>query len=331
MRRPEYSRRRIRLRVNGGCGTMKFELRDLECFLRVVEHRSFGRAAAALGITQPAVSRRIAGLERGLGVALFSRAHPQIELTVSGESLWREASAVLAQAAIAQRVLHQASRGSKGYLRIGTRSGARYVLIPEAIRRLRLDYPEISITLGDPMLPFKLEQVREGTFDVGFVRGPVDLRDGFNAEQLRSDPLVVALPDRHRLAGKSMVGVRELAMERFVEFALHRGFGSKALVRGVCAAAGFIPNVVQEAETVDVLVTSVAAGIGIALMYDASRELAVPGVVYRPLRHERKMVPMYAVWRARDPNPMIAPFVRHLKEAAKSLDAPAPPQRRASH
>jgi DNA-binding transcriptional LysR family regulator len=309
---------------------MKFELRDLECFLAVVEHRSFGRAAAALGTTQPAVSRRIAGLERGLGVSLFSRARPQIELTPPGESLAREAPAVLAQAAIAQRVLHEASNGSKGHLRIGTRSGARYVLIPEAIRRLRMEYPEISITLGDPMLSFKLEQVREGTFDLAFVRGPVDLRDGFTAEQVRSDPLVVAVPDRHRLAAKAVVDMRDLATERFVEFALRRGFGSKALVRGVCAAAGFIPNVVQEVETVDMLVTCVAAGIGIALMYDASRELAIPGVAYRPLRQERKMVPMYAVWRASDTNPMIAPFVRHLKEAAKSLDAPAPPPRRAS-
>ena len=308
---------------------MKFELRDLECFLGVVEHRSFGRAAAALGMTQPALSRRIAGLERGLGVSLFSRARSQIELTPPGESLAREAPAVLAQAAIAQRVLQEASHGSKGHLRIGTRSAARFALIPAAIRRLRLEYPEISITLGDPMLPFKLEQVREGRFDLAFVRGPVDLRDGFNAEQLRNDPLVVALPERHRLAGRSVIELRDLATERFVEFALQRGYGSKALVRGVCAAAGFIPNVVQEVETADMLVICVAAGIGIGLTYDASRELAVPGVVYRPLRQERKTVPMYAVWRAHDANPMIAPFVRHLKEAAKLLDAPAVPQRRA--
>src|ERR1700676_3634855 len=107
---------------------MKFELRDLECFLGVVEHRSFGRAAAALGMTQPALSRRIAGLERGLGVSLFSRARSQIELTPPGERLAREAPAVLAQAAIAQRVLQEASHGSKGHLRIGTRSAARFAL-----------------------------------------------------------------------------------------------------------------------------------------------------------------------------------------------------------
>jgi DNA-binding transcriptional LysR family regulator len=130
------------------------------------------------------------------------------------------------------------------------------------------------------------------------------------------------LPEGHRLAGESVVDVANLAGERFVEIALHRGYGSKALARGVCAAAGFLPKVVQVVETLDMLVMCVAAGIGIALTYDASRELPVPGVVYRPLRPKQKTIALYAVWRAEDKNPAIAPFVRYLTEAAQALHAP---------
>jgi DNA-binding transcriptional LysR family regulator len=192
----------------------------------------------------------------------------------------------------------------------------------EAIRHFRAEYPEVSITLSDPLRPFQFEQLQKGEFDVAVMRGPVDLRQGLCGERLRSDPLVVALPEGHRLARKSVVDVADLAQEPFVEIALHRGYGTKELVRGVCAAAGLLPNVVQEVETVDMLVMCVAAGVGIALIYDAGRELPMPGIVYRPLRPNQETIALYAVWRAGDKNTAIAPFVRNLKDAAESLDDP---------
>jgi DNA-binding transcriptional LysR family regulator len=297
-----------------------FELRDLECFMEIVEHRSFGRAAAALGMTQPALSRRIGALERGLGMPLFSREHRQIELTVAGEVFAREAIGVLAQAAIAQRVLREASRGSKGHLKVGTRSSSRYVVIPEAIRRLRATYPDVSVTLSDPLMGLHIEHLRKGAFDLTVVRGPVNLDGGLRSERLRGDPLVVALPRGHRFASASVVDIAQLSEEPFVEIALYRAYGYKELVRGVCANAGFIPNVVQEVDTIETLAMCVSAGIGIALMHDVSRELPVLDVVYRPLRPRQKTIALQAVWRAGDENPVIAPFVRHLKEAAKVYD-----------
>jgi DNA-binding transcriptional LysR family regulator len=299
-----------------------FELRDLECFMGIVEHRSFGRAADALGMTQPGLSRRIAVLERDLGMSLISRARRQIELTAAGDVLAREAIAVLAQAANAARVLRETSHSTKSHLKIGVRSISRYVVIPDAILRLCAAYPDLSVTLSDPVVGPQVEHLRKGAFDLTVVRGPVNLNHGLRNERLRGDPLVVALPDGHHLAGASAIDVAELREEPFVEIALRRAYGYKELVRGVCANAGFIPNVVQEVDTLDTLAMCVAAGIGIALMHDASRELTIPGIVYRPLR-PKKMVTLQAVWRADDMNPMIAPFVHYLKEAAKSYGRPA--------
>src|ERR1700685_2811135 len=88
-----------------------FHLRDLERFMAIVEHRNFGRAAKVLRTTQPGLSRAIAALERHLGTRLFSRARRQIELTAAGELLWREAPALLAHAASAQRVMREAVSG----------------------------------------------------------------------------------------------------------------------------------------------------------------------------------------------------------------------------
>jgi DNA-binding transcriptional LysR family regulator len=295
-----------------------FELRDLERFIAIVEHRNFGRAAAALGIAQPALSRRIGALERNLGAPLFSRARRQIELTPLGDVLVREARAVLAQAAVAGRVLRGAVRGAAGLLRIGTRSSSRYMLIPAAIRALRTSHPEIVVTLTDPLVGRQMEYLRNGTCDMTLVRGPVNLSGGLRSEHLRSDPLVVALPERHPLAARDVVEVRDLVNEPFVEIVWYEAFGYKELVRGVCAREGFVPRVVQEVDTPETLAMSVAAGSGIAIMHDAGRELPIPGIAYRPIDPPQPPVVLQAVWRGDDPNPLIAPFLDALVAAATS-------------
>ena len=295
-----------------------FDLRDLERFLAIVEHRNFSRAAAALGIAQPALSRRISALERSLGACLFSRAHRQIELTPLGDVLVREASAVLAQAAVAGRVLRGAVRGISGHLRIGTRSSSRYTLIPAAIRALRATYSDAVVTLMDPLIGRQVEHLRSGTYDMTVARGPLNLAGGLQSERLRSDPLVVALPELHPLAKRDVVAVRDLVDEPFVEIAWYEAFGYKELVRGVCAREGFVPRVVHEADSIDTLALSVASGSGIALMHDARNELPIRGIAYRPLDPPQPPVELQAVWRATDANPLIAPFLDALIVAATS-------------
>jgi len=301
--------------------------------MAIVEHRNFGRAAAALGIAQPALSRRIGALERSLGAPLFSRARRQIELTPLGEVLVREARAVLAQAAVAGRVLRGAARTVAGHLRVGTRSTARYMLIPAAVRSLRNAYPDAAVTLIDSFIGRQAEYLRDGTFDIAVVRGPMDLAGGLRSERLRSDPLVVALPEQHPLASRDVVAVRELVDEPFVEIAWYEAFGYKELVRGVSAREGFIPRVVQEADSIDTLALSVAAGTGIAFMHDARHELPIAGIAYRPLDPPQSSVDLHAIWRSGDENPLIAPFLDALIAAATgggpSLKGP-PAQREAT-
>lgn len=300
-----------------------FELRDLERFMAIVEHQNFGRAASALGMTQPALSRRIAALESELGAPLFSRERRQIELTPLGELLVREGRAVLAQASLADHAMREAVRGATGHLRIGTRSMARYRLIPEAVRRLRESHPRVAVTVTDPLLGVQLDLLRHGTVDVTVVRGPVDLEDDLSAARLRSDPIVVALPQAHPLSKRDVVEVAELAQETFVEMAPCSSSGLHDVARGIAVRAGFVPRVTQTLDTPDTLAMCVAAEVGIAFMHDASRELVIPGIVYRPLRPQGSTVDLQAVWRADNRNPVIEPFVHYLVAAAQYEHEPA--------
>lgn len=287
--------------------------------MEIVEHRSFGRAATVLGMTQPALSRRIAALERDLGVSLFSRARRQIELTAEGTVFAREAIAVLAQAATAERVVRDATVGTTVHIKIGTRSISRFAIVPRAIRRLRERRPDISVSLIDPSFGSQIELLRKAAYDVTIIRGPVNLDPTLRSERLRTDPLVAALPDNHRLASRRTIDIRELAEEPFIELATYRAYGFKELVRGACANAGFIPNLLFEVDSTDALVIAVAAGMGVALMHDASADIPIEGIVFRPLRPKVGEIDLHAVWRADDRNDALAPLLHCFKQAAGSI------------
>lgn len=302
-----------------------FELRDLERFIAIVEHGTFGRAASALRTTQPSLSRQIAALERNLGATLFSRAHRQIELTQVGRLLVREARAVLTQAALADRAVHDAALGITGSLRVGTRSISRYRLIPAAMRRLRDLRPRVGVIVIDPPGGLQFDALRQGTIDLTLSRGPLDLGDDLRSRSLRSDPIVVALPADHALAGAATVKPAQLAEEPFVEISAFEFTGYRDITRTVALRAAFEPRVVQTADTLETLAMCVAAGTGIAFMHDCTAEMAVPGVVYRPLRPPGPRVTLQAVWLAENSNPLLEPFVACLKAAADyEHDAPAP-------
>ena len=90
---------------------MIVDLHDLEWFLAIVDAGTFGRAADALRVSQPSLSRRVAAMERKLGVALFSRERRQIELTPAGRALAREARGLLADAQAMVDLARCAARG----------------------------------------------------------------------------------------------------------------------------------------------------------------------------------------------------------------------------
>jgi DNA-binding transcriptional LysR family regulator len=290
------------------------ELRDLERFLAIVRHRNFGRAAESLGISQPPLSRQIANLEKALGVTLFSRQHRQIELTFAGEVFAREARALLAQARLSEMVTRDAARRSGGRLRIGYPSSARFRLLPAVLRELLASHQEAFVTLAEPSPSQHIERLHAGTLDVAIVRGPHHV-DSLRVEVLRSDPLVAVLPDSHPLARKAAVDVRDFEGLPTLEIARHDGLGYHELIRGFYARAGFVPRVVAETESVETLVAGVASGIGVGILHDLSRDLTIAGAVYRPLRPDAPSVQLAAMWRQRDPNPLVEAFIGCLRAA----------------
>jgi DNA-binding transcriptional LysR family regulator len=162
------------------------------------------------------------------------------------------------------------------------------------------------------LAPDQVGALLAGRIDLGLLRPPVD-EDALRLQVLRSDRLIVALPDGHRLAARERLRLKDLAGEDFV---IHAGRGRSVMhdtVLARCREAGFEPRIRHEVAETSTLVTFVAAGLGIAVVPAPVAELLVPGVTYRALTGKAS-VELAAATRSDDQAP-------HLMRALAVLTA----------
>ncbi|WP_238155698.1 LysR family transcriptional regulator [Kribbella soli] len=289
----------------------RVELRHLRYFVAVAEERHFGRAAARLHMAQPPLSQQIRQLESELGLQLLRRTTRRVELTPAGESYLVRARQIIAAVSSAAGEAQRVAAGLQGRLVIGCVGSATYSLLPQLVRTLREELPDVEVAVqGEMLAPDQAQALADGRIDLGLLRPPVE-DESLRVEVLRADPLIVAVPDGHRLAGRRRVRLEELADEDFV---IHAGGGRSVMhdtVLARCREAGFEPRVRHEVAETSTLVTFVAAGLGIAIVPAPVAELLVPGVAYRALSGSAT-VELAAATRADDEAP-------HLERALSVL------------
>src|SRR5512142_39160 len=295
------------------------EIRLLRSFQVLAQQGHFGRAARALHVSQPALTKQMRQLEDEIGGPLFVRGRHGAQLTSAGMLFREEVDRLLLQA---DRVLdraQRAARGEVGEIRLGFGVTTR-LLVPRLVSRFRKTHPEVHVTLEDMSSPLQLEALEEGRLHVGFVRLPVD-------RPLKVLPLVLAVPEARRadLVRRMPQGLRD---EPFVELSTSPpGSPSfQAHVHRVLARYGFRPRVVQQAGDFITMLALVAAGLGLAVVPRAATATRVEGVVHLPLEVEEARWRVGAAWVADGKNPVRDAFVTVLREElargpARSLGA----------
>jgi DNA-binding transcriptional LysR family regulator len=188
------------------------DLRKLRYFVAVADHLHFGRAAEALHIAQPVLSRQIRALEQELKVQLFVRDKRATELTAAGHQLLADARPLLASADGVRRRAVLAAR-ERGVFTVGFMPG---LLVTAAVRALSDQHPEVSVEVLRTGWDDQVEVLRDGRVDVSYVRLPVDER-GLRVEPLLTEPVVAVLPAEHRLSGKDNLHLTDLADERLLQ------------------------------------------------------------------------------------------------------------------
>lgn len=222
---------------------MSSDPRLLRAFVTLAQELHFGRAAAALDVTQPALSQQISRLERQLGVELFARTRVSVELTEAGRVALPAARRAVAAAAAVDQAAAAFAAGERGELRVGLSPGAHYVS-QAALASFQRTRPHVRISALQESSGSLARRVAAGVLDVavGFCTGAFA---GTTREHLRDERAVVAVAAAHRLAGARSVALADLSSERFALVDADDGPGYNRAVAERCRGAGFEPLVAE--------------------------------------------------------------------------------------
>lgn len=290
------------------------ELKLLRTFLSVVELRHFGRAAEALHMSQPALSKQVGALEASVGAKLFERGRHGAELTRFGEIFLPDAQALVCDADEILARAREAGSGRRGHLRIGICLSV-LMIAPQIIADFRQQYPGIAVALSDLSSAEQTRRLLAGKLDVGFMRMPSV--EGLSSLRVIDETLALALPpglERVRLPSD----FGKLNEMGFLALRRARGPGLAAQVDAWCREQGFVPNVTQQADDVQSVLASVAAGVGVAFVPSRAQHLLRDATVL-PLRGRHAKWRVGLVWADAQKNPVTSRFVPFVRAALKGV------------
>ena len=299
------------------------ELRQLRYFLTVAEELHFGRAAEREHIAQPALSQQIRRLEQELGVQVFDRTSRRVQLTEPGRILVDLARGLLDQADDAIALVRQAGHGKEGRLRVAYANGSDRGAPAIVVDRFRAERPRVELTLSTQYDAECRVQLREGVIDAAFLWMPMGDFDDLASLRVNSEPMVVAMAERNRLARLAEVTAEEVAAEPLVWFARHWSPGSwDTVIASVFLRHGYSPKVVAEEVSQEGMVRGVLATAGVTIVTaTTARQLNEEGVVYRPFAEPTPKVDVGLAWRADDSSPVLKALVEiaeHFAETSPS-------------
>ncbi|MCJ2080655.1 LysR family transcriptional regulator [Methylobacterium sp. J-090] len=252
---------------------------QIDLFRAVLRHGGMTRAAAALGIGQPHVSRAIAQLEAGLGFALFVRGHGSARPTREGAAFAREVERTYAGLDHLAEAARQIRELGTGPLRVACQPSLAARLVPRAIRRLVAEHPGARVALHVPSPDTIWAWAASGQCDLGLAR-PRAGYTGVVAEPFLTVDAVCALPRGHRLARQRAIEVADLAGEPMIS----GGVGAfQETVEARFREAGLAPHFPFLAQYTAARCGLVAEGLGLAIVDPVpARDLSLP-IVLRPL------------------------------------------------
>lgn len=310
------------------------ELRHLRYFVAVAEELHFGHAATRLATSQPSLSQQIRNLEKELRVELFQRSKRKVELTPAGSRFLSEAREILASAEKAAALAREAERNETQKLVIGISPDTDWEFVGRVIRAFSQKLPVVQVSFQNLIGEDQVKGLREGSLDVGFVGLPLAENGGIRAEVTARLPLVVAISSSHPKARGRIASLRQLKGEPYALWPRHLAPGVYDHILEVFQRAGFGPPVTMEGgiPSARTLIGMVAAGLTIALVDPATRDIAPKGVRFLALPDAEAFTESGVIYRRDDASPALAAFLEEVRIAAPLArprqSATAKPKRR---
>ncbi len=242
---------------------LAMELYQLEAFEAVLAHGSFTRAADALHLTQPAVTRQIAALETELRTRLFDRLGRTVRMTAAGEALHRYAEQIVRLAREARHAVGEVGSGAAGRLAVGASSTLATYVLPALLRTFRASFPRVEISVHTGASAQVVEMVRANEADLGLVTAEVHERILETAALADYETCAVVFPG-HPLAAHSSVTASELAGSPLI--LMETGTNLRTYVDRLLSAAGVEEQVTMELDNVEAIKRMIEAELGISML-----------------------------------------------------------------
>ncbi|MEW9701658.1 LysR family transcriptional regulator [Paenibacillus sp. SI8] len=252
------------------------DIRHMQYVNEIVRANSFTKAAQALHITQPTISKAIRNLENELNVELFIRDGKQIKLTDAGQAICTYAQPILQLFDQLQAELNDMTFLNKGSIRIGLPPMAGSNFFPNVFKKFQDRYPGIMIKMIEDGANKIEEYAADGTIDVGVMLAPIQ-QELFDSYSLFEDQLKVIMHPSHRLVNQEKIELAELANERFILF--NSDFALHGRIIAACRSVGFEPHIVYESSQWDFIGEMVGAELGIAMLPSTICQLLKPGKI----------------------------------------------------
>jgi LysR family transcriptional regulator, hydrogen peroxide-inducible genes activator len=276
-------------------------LTELRYIVAVARERHFGRAAEACFVSQPTLSVAIKKLEEELDTKIFERGSNEVSVTPLGEQIVRQAQVVIEQAASIKEIAKSGKDPLNGALRLGIIYTIGPYLLPQLVRKIIEDLPQMPLVLQENFTVKLLEMLRSGEIDCAILAEPFP-DSGLATAALYDEPFVVAVPTAHPLAQRASVTSEEIKAETML--LLGTGHCFRDHVLEVCPEFARLSSNAEgirksfEGSSLETIKHMVAAGMGITVVPQLSVPLdAQPYLRYVPFAEPVPTRRVVLAWR----------------------------------
>jgi LysR family hca operon transcriptional activator len=289
------------------------ELRHLRYFVAVAEAGSLTVAAERkLHTAQPSLSRQIRDLEYEVGVQLMTRNGRGIELTAAGKAFLDYARLALIQVEAGGEAARRAAKPAKPPFALGFLTGQEIDWLPEVMRVLRDELPNIEVTISSQYSPDLADALMRGKLDLAFLRRETKAAD-LIYRVVKNEPLVVVLPSDHRLASRKVINPKEIARETFISVS-HTAPALRTVIDDYLKRTGIHIKPKHEVDNLAMAMSLVASTGSVALLPAYAQKFLPSSVISRPLGGDVPTIDLVVGYNKANTSPILKLFLSRMDE-----------------
>ena len=289
------------------------ELRHLRYFVAVADAGNLTVAAQRiLHTSQPSLSRQIRDLEDEVGTELLTRRARGIDLTPAGRAFLDHARSVLSQVEAAAEAARRAAHPAKPCFTMGFLTGHELTWMPEALRILHDELPNIDVMISSQYSPLLADGLSKGKIDAAFLRRERGVPD-LAFRLLVKEPLMVVLPSNHRLAPLKSIGARDLVGEPFVTVS-NTAPVLRVIIDNYLKRSGIEITPAHEADHLSMGMSLIVSTGGVGLLPAYAQNFLPASVTSRPLKGDALTVDLVLGYRKSNQSPILKLLLSRLDE-----------------